>query len=139
MVAGHAGAGYRHRSGNAGTRLRHRGIRSRQGRRSAALPALFLVLLPPRRLHNDSAGNGSYSEVISTFSRKRVFGYTAVAFSSVAIAVFGFFVWAHHMFIMGIFELCRAGFFAADHAGRRALGHQDIQLGIHPLQRVNYL
>src|SRR6202040_1401730 len=34
--------------------------------------------------------------------RKRVFGYTAVAFSSVAIALFGFFVWAHHMLIMGI-------------------------------------
>ena len=47
-------------------------------------------------------GMGVISEIISTFSRKRVFGYTAVAFSSVAIAVFGFFVWAHHMFIMGI-------------------------------------
>jgi cytochrome c oxidase subunit 1 len=45
---------------------------------------------------------GVISEVISNFSRKRVFGYTAVAFSSVAIAIFGFFVWAHHMFIMGI-------------------------------------
>jgi cytochrome c oxidase subunit 1 len=47
-------------------------------------------------------GMGVISEVISNFSRKRVFGYTAVAFSSVAIAIFGFFVWAHHMFIMGI-------------------------------------
>jgi cytochrome c oxidase subunit 1 len=45
---------------------------------------------------------GVISEVISCFSRKRVFGYTAVAFSSVAIAVFAFVVWAHHMFIMGI-------------------------------------
>jgi len=34
----------------------------------------------------------------------------------VAIAVFGFFVWAHHMFIMGISKLRRAGVFAADHA-----------------------
>ena len=47
-------------------------------------------------------GFGVISEVISTFTRKRVFGYTAVAFSSVAIALFGFFVWAHHMFIMGV-------------------------------------
>jgi cytochrome c oxidase subunit 1 len=47
-------------------------------------------------------GMGIVSEVISAFSRKRVFGYTAVAFSSVGIAVFSFFVWAHHMFIMGI-------------------------------------
>jgi cytochrome c oxidase subunit 1 len=56
-------------------------------------PAVYIMILP---------GMGVVSEVISTFSRKRVFGYTAVAFSSVAIAVFGFFVWAHHMFIMGI-------------------------------------
>ncbi len=56
-------------------------------------PAVYIMILP---------GMGVISEIISTFSRKRVFGYTAVAFSSVAIAVFGFFVWAHHMFIMGI-------------------------------------
>src|ERR1700678_3248683 len=56
-------------------------------------PAAYIMILP---------GMGVISEVISTFSRKRVFGYTAVAFSSVAIALFGFFVWAHHMFIMGV-------------------------------------
>ena len=56
-------------------------------------PAVYIMILP---------GMGVISEVVSTFSRKRVFGYAAVAFSSVAIAVFGFFVWAHHMFIMGI-------------------------------------
>ena len=47
-------------------------------------------------------GMGIISEVMACFSRKRVYGYTAVAFSSIAIAVFGFMVWAHHMFIMGI-------------------------------------
>ena len=56
-------------------------------------PAVYIMILP---------GMGVISEVISTFSRKRVFGYSAVAFSSVAIAVFGFFVWEHHMFIMGV-------------------------------------
>src|ERR1700757_4912965 len=56
-------------------------------------PAVYIMILP---------GMGVISEVISTFSRKRVFGYTAVAFSSVAIAIFGMFVWAHHMFIMGV-------------------------------------
>jgi cytochrome c oxidase subunit I len=56
-------------------------------------PAVYVMILP---------GMGVMSEVISCFCRKRVFGYTAVAFSSVAIAVFSFFVWAHHMFIMGI-------------------------------------
>ena len=56
-------------------------------------PAVYVMLLP---------GMAVISEIIACFSRKRVFGYTAVAFSSVSIAVFGFFVWAHHMFIMGI-------------------------------------
>jgi cytochrome c oxidase subunit 1 len=56
-------------------------------------PAVYVMILP---------GMGIISEVIACFCRKRVFGYTAVAFSSVAIAVFSFFVWAHHMFIMGI-------------------------------------
>jgi cytochrome c oxidase subunit 1 len=56
-------------------------------------PAVYIMILP---------GMAVISEVVSTFSRKRIFGYTAVAFSSVAIAVFGFFVWEHHMFIMGV-------------------------------------
>jgi cytochrome c oxidase subunit 1 len=56
-------------------------------------PAVYIMILP---------GMGVISETISTFSRKRIFGYTAVAFSSVAIAVFGYFVWEHHMFIMGV-------------------------------------
>jgi len=56
-------------------------------------PAVYVMILP---------GMGVVSEVISCFCKKRFFGYTAVAFSSVGIAVFGFFVWAHHMFIMGI-------------------------------------
>jgi len=51
-------------------------------------PAVYIMILP---------GMGVISEVVSTFSRKRVFGYTAVA-----IALFGFFVWEHHMFIMGV-------------------------------------
>ncbi|MCY2941531.1 MAG: cbb3-type cytochrome c oxidase subunit I [Planctomycetota bacterium] len=45
---------------------------------------------------------GVTSEVIATFSRKNVFGYHIIAFSSIAIAVFGFIVWAHHMFTTGI-------------------------------------
>ncbi len=56
-------------------------------------PAVYVMLLPSM---------GVMSEIIACFSRKRVFGYSAVAFSSVAIALFGFFVWEHHMFIMGV-------------------------------------
>jgi cytochrome c oxidase subunit 1 len=39
---------------------------------------------------------------VATFSRKTIFGYKFVAFSSLAIAVFGFLVWGHHMFVAGI-------------------------------------
>ena len=45
---------------------------------------------------------GVVSEIIACFSRKRIFGYNFVALSSIAIAVFGFLVWAHHMFVAGI-------------------------------------
>ena len=92
-------------------------------------PAVYIMILP---------GMGVISEVVSTFSRKRVFGYTAVAFSSVAIAVFGFFVWAHHMFIMGS-PITRLSCSRCYHAGRGAFGHQDIQLDIHAVQGLHYL
>ncbi|MBV9075239.1 MAG: cytochrome c oxidase subunit I [Acidobacteria bacterium] len=56
-------------------------------------PAVYIMILP---------GFAVISEIIPCFARKRLFGYTAVAFSSIAIAVFGFLVWAHHMFIAGV-------------------------------------
>src|SRR6185295_11064878 len=56
-------------------------------------PAVYIMILPPM---------GAISEVIAAFSRKNVFGYSFVAFSSLAIAVFGFLVWAHHLFVAGI-------------------------------------
>jgi cytochrome c oxidase subunit 1 len=56
-------------------------------------PAVYIMILPSM---------GVISEVIPCFARKRVFGYAAVAMSSIAIAVFGFLVWAHHMFVAGI-------------------------------------
>jgi cytochrome c oxidase subunit 1 len=56
-------------------------------------PAVYIMILP---------GMGVQSELIATFSRKRLYGYTFVAFSSVAIAVLGFLVWGHHMFIAGM-------------------------------------
>jgi cytochrome c oxidase subunit 1 len=56
-------------------------------------PAVYIMILPSM---------GVMSELISTFSRKTIFGYSFVAFSSLAIAVFGFIVWAHHMFVAGM-------------------------------------
>ncbi len=42
------------------------------------------------------------TEIIPTFSQKTIFGYKAIAFSSVAIALLGFLVWGHHMFVAGM-------------------------------------
>jgi cytochrome c oxidase subunit 1 len=46
-------------------------------------------------------GFGVVSEVIPCFSRNRIFGYPFIAFSTLAIAILGFFVWGHHMFLSG--------------------------------------
>ena len=43
---------------------------------------------------------GIVSEVIPVFSRKPIFGYNAIAYSSMAIALGGFLVWGHHMFTL---------------------------------------
>jgi cytochrome c oxidase subunit 1 len=55
-------------------------------------PAVYVMILP---------GMGVESELITTFSRKRPFGYKFIAASSLAIAVLGFLVWGHHMFVAG--------------------------------------
>ncbi len=55
-------------------------------------PAVYIMILPSM---------GVISELIGNFSRKRIFGYEFVAFSSIAIAVIGFLVWGHHMFVSG--------------------------------------
>jgi cytochrome c oxidase subunit I len=55
-------------------------------------PAVYIMILPAM---------GVESELIAAFSHKRVFGYSFVAFSSLAIAVIGFLVWGHHMFVAG--------------------------------------
>src|SRR5260370_12782040 len=54
--------------------------------------AVYMVIFPSR---------GVVSELVTTFARKVIYGYRFVAFSSVAIAVFGFLVWGHHMFVAG--------------------------------------
>ena len=56
-------------------------------------PAVYIMMLP---------GFGIVSEVISVMARKPIFGYRAVAFSTISIGVLGFTVWAHHMFVSGM-------------------------------------
>ncbi len=55
-------------------------------------PAVYIMILPAM---------GVISEIISAFSRKKIFGYGFIAASSMAIAVLGFMVWGHHMFVSG--------------------------------------
>lgn len=59
-------------------------------------PAVYIMILP---------GMGIISELISTFSHKKIFGYKAIAFSSLGIALVSFLVWGHHMFTSGQSEL----------------------------------
>jgi cytochrome c oxidase subunit I len=55
-------------------------------------PAVYIMILPAM---------GVISELVAAFARKAVFGYRFVAFASLAIAVLGFLVWGHHMFVSG--------------------------------------
>lgn len=55
-------------------------------------PAVYIMILPAM---------GVISELITTFSKKTIFGYTAIAYSSLGIAAVSFFVWGHHMYVSG--------------------------------------
>jgi cytochrome c oxidase subunit 1 len=55
-------------------------------------PAVYIMILP---------GMGIISEIITVFSRKTIFGYRAIAYSSLGIAIISFLVWGHHMFLSG--------------------------------------
>src|SRR6187399_741017 len=55
-------------------------------------PAVYIMILPAM---------GVISEIVQAFSRKNIFGYSFIAFSSLAIAIIGFLVWGHHLFIAG--------------------------------------
>ncbi|WP_456441138.1 cytochrome c oxidase subunit I [Caldithrix abyssi] len=64
-------------------------------------PAVYIMILP---------GMGIISELVTTFSKKKIFGYKAIAFSSLGIALVSFLVWGHHMYVSGQSELAAAIF-----------------------------
>lgn len=66
-------------------------------------PAVYIMILPAM---------GIISELVSVFSRKHIFGYRFIAYSSLAIAIFGFLVWGHHMFVSGQSRLAAITFSA---------------------------
>ncbi|MCL5878925.1 MAG: cbb3-type cytochrome c oxidase subunit I, partial [Deltaproteobacteria bacterium] len=61
-------------------------------------PAVYIMILPAM---------GVVTEIIPTFSKKPIFGYTAIAMSSLAIAFFGSLVWGHHMFTSGMSQTAK--------------------------------
>lgn len=67
-------------------------------------PEVYILALP---------AFGIFSEIFSTFSRKRLFGYTSMVFSTVLIGFLGFMVWAHHMFTTGLGPIANSIFAVA--------------------------
>jgi cytochrome c oxidase subunit 1 len=64
-------------------------------------PAVYIMVLPAM---------GLISEIIPTFAKRTIFGYKAIAYSSLAIAFIGYFVWGHHMFTSGMSGAARVIF-----------------------------
>jgi len=67
-------------------------------------PEVYILVLP---------AFGIFSEIIPTFSRKRLFGYSSMVFATILIGFLGFMVWAHHMFTVGMGPVANAIFAVA--------------------------
>jgi hypothetical protein len=88
-------------------------------------PAVYIMILP---------GMAVLSECVAAFTRKKIFGYKFVPFSSLAIAFLGFSVWAHHLFVAGISILLGADLLVPDACSSPCRRDQSLQLDGHAVQ-----
>ena len=94
-------------------------------------PAVYIMVLP---------GMAVVSEIIPAFSRQAACSaINSWRSASMAIAVLGFLVWGHHMFVAGQSALFGAGVFVPELHGGRALGDQSLQLERHHVQGLGFL
>ncbi len=89
-------------------------------------PEVYIMILPAM---------GIISEIIPVFARKPIFGYKAVAFSTVSIAFLGFLVWGHHMFAVGPADQARLVLHGQLDGDRRPDRGEDLQLARDALAR----
>ena len=92
-------------------------------------PEVYIMILPAM---------GIISEILPVFARKPIFGYKAIAFSTVAIGFFSMLVWAHHMFTVGHADIPEHLVHARLDGDRRADRDEDLQLARDALAREHH-
>ena len=93
-------------------------------------PEVYILVLP---------AFGVFSEVVATFSRKTLFGYTSMVYATLVISVLSFFVWLHHFFTMGSGANVNAFFGITTMIISIPTGREDLQLAVHDVPRPHSL